>query len=404
MIEEKSASNPFKSFWMAGFECTDQLNAFGNRVDFLTITDHIAQINSDYELLKTVNMHTVREGIRWSKVEKSPYQYDFSSVREMIQSGIDNGIQQIWDICHFGYPDDITPLHPLFSRRFASLCRAFVQFYRTIIPTGELIVTPINEVSFISWLGGDVRGTAPYCNHNGWEVKYGLMKAYIEGIVAMMEEDSSIRILTTEPLINIVSRYNATEQDIIEAEQAHENQFQTLDILSGKMCPELGGKPEYIDMIGVNYYYENQWAWDSWEILLWYNEDSDTRFRPLNHLLSEVYERYGKPIIITETSHPKEDRPKWMDHIAVECCKAISQNIPLWGVCIYPIIDRPDWDHLYDWHQAGMWDNNFPLTGIHSRNLCQPYADALREAQKDVAIAINAKQLFFNPITIDAVY
>ena len=28
--------NPFASFWMGGYECTDKLNAFGNRVDFLT--------------------------------------------------------------------------------------------------------------------------------------------------------------------------------------------------------------------------------------------------------------------------------------------------------------------------------------------------------------------------------
>ncbi|MEJ7665003.1 MAG: hypothetical protein WKG07_38540 [Hymenobacter sp.] len=43
-------------------------------------------------------------------------------------------------------------------------------------------MTPINEVSFMSWLGGDVRGTSPYCVGQGWEVKLGLMRAYIEGV------------------------------------------------------------------------------------------------------------------------------------------------------------------------------------------------------------------------------
>ncbi|RRA97354.1 amine oxidase, partial [Larkinella rosea] len=36
-----SFSNPFRSYWMAGYECTDKLNAWGNRVDFLQITGHL---------------------------------------------------------------------------------------------------------------------------------------------------------------------------------------------------------------------------------------------------------------------------------------------------------------------------------------------------------------------------
>lgn len=118
----------------------------------------------------------------------------------MIECGRSHGIQQLWDICHFGFPDDLTPLHPMFARRFASLCRAFVEFYRTVDATRPLIVTPINEVSFLSWLGGDVRGTSPYCVGQGWEVKYRLMKAYIEGVEALKAVDPGVRILTTEPL------------------------------------------------------------------------------------------------------------------------------------------------------------------------------------------------------------
>src|SRR5205085_8716244 len=132
-------------------------------------------IDHDYQLLPAFNIQTVREGIRWSQVEKRAYQYDWSTVKFMLERGKANGIQQLWDICHFGFPDDLTPLHPMFARRFAALCRAFVQFYRSVNPDETLIVTPINEVSFLSWLGGDARGTAPYCIFQGWEVKYALM-------------------------------------------------------------------------------------------------------------------------------------------------------------------------------------------------------------------------------------
>ena len=174
-------SNPFKSFWMAGFESSDQLNAFGNRVDFLYLTDHLREIQQDYSQLSEFNISTVREGIRWSQVERRPYSYDFKILKIMLREGKKQGIQQIWDICHFGYQNDLTPLHPHFTSRFTSICQAFVQLFLIERPNEILIVTPINEVSFISWLGGEVKGTSPYCNCMGWEIKYALMRAYIAG-------------------------------------------------------------------------------------------------------------------------------------------------------------------------------------------------------------------------------
>jgi len=62
--------SPFKSFWMAGYECSDKLNAFGQRVDILKITKHIELLYSDYAALSHFNIQTVREGIRWSFIEK----------------------------------------------------------------------------------------------------------------------------------------------------------------------------------------------------------------------------------------------------------------------------------------------------------------------------------------------
>src|ERR1044072_8575161 len=94
----KKNLSPFSSFWMAGYECSDKLNAFGNRVDFLNITGHINLIYEDYALLKDFNISTVREGIRWSFVEKQPYQYDFSVVAHMIQAAKQHHIQQVWDL------------------------------------------------------------------------------------------------------------------------------------------------------------------------------------------------------------------------------------------------------------------------------------------------------------------
>ena len=379
--DKTTSSGPFSSFWMGGFECSDKLNAFGHRVDILSATGHPKFIKEDYARLDAFNIRTVREGIRWSHVEKTPYKYDWSMVADMMDSAATQHIQQIWDLCHFGFPDDLTPLHPMFARRFAAMCRSFVHFFRLKDSVSPLIVTPINEVSFLSWLGGDARGTSPYCINNGWEVKYALMRAYIEGVAAMKEIDPSIIILTTEPLVQIVPLLDATEEQVAAAAKADDEQHQAIDILLGNICPELGGKPEYADILGFNFYYNNQWELGYNTLLPWANIPEDPRWLPFGTLLKNAYSRYSKPVVLSETSHCGEHRPQWITYIAEECAKLLQENIPLLGVCLYPIIDRPDWDDLNLWHDSGLWqvqlNNGLPSTRI----LNEPYADALINAQ-----------------------
>ncbi|MCU7613494.1 hypothetical protein N0B16_03510 [Chryseobacterium sp. GMJ5] len=349
-------SNPFSSFLMGGFECADHQNAFGERIDLIALTGHDRMLEGDYEMLADIQIKTVREGIRWSFVEKVPYQYNWKHVEEMILAAQKTGIHIIWDICHFGFPDDLTPLHPMFPRRFAHLCAAFVKLYRSLIPNGDLIITPINEVSFLSWLGGDARGTVPYCVNQGWEVKYCMMKAYIEGVEMMKELDPTVRIMVTEPLINITSNFYSDDLTKLDALAKHHEQFQVADILSGRMCPELRGKEEYLDMVGVNFYYSNQWIYPSHEHIPWREEPPHLLWRPLHSLIEEVFLRYGRPIVISETSHPGEDRSKWLEMIGNECAEILKNGLPVWGCCIYPIIDRPDWDFPEQWHHSGLWD------------------------------------------------
>ncbi|MCC6412067.1 MAG: amine oxidase [Saprospiraceae bacterium] len=376
-----NSDNPFHSFWMAGYECADHLNAFGVRVDLINTTGHLPLIDTDYKNLAPFKMSTVREGIRWSQVEKTPYQYDWSEVGAMIQAGKANNIQQIWDLCHFGYPDGLTPLDHEFTDRFVALCTAFIHFYRSIDATSTLIVTPINEVSFISWLGGDAKCTAPYRHNQGWEVKYNLMKAYIKGIDALRAADPSVRILTTEPLINIVPCQDATPEAIKHAAAMHEAQFQVTEMLCGRLCPELGGDETYLDMLGYNFYYNNQWTAEPHEFLDWKIGEANPKFMPLHKLLIAAYQKYNRPFVLTETSHPKEDRPLWIKMIEIESQKLFQAELPFWGICWYPMVNRPDWDYLHDWHYAGIWDDVYEID-LPGRVLHVPTAEALLETQR----------------------
>lgn len=381
----ESVKDLFRSFWMGGYECSDKLNKFRQRVDLLAETRHLDFLDEDYESLKKLNILTVREGIRWSQVEKSPYRYDWTAVSRMIEAGQRHGIQQMWDICHFGFPDGLTPLSPAFARRFEALCKEFAMLFRSLNSKDRLIVTPINEVSFLSWLGGDVQGTSPFCTGRGADVKYGLMRAYIRGIKAMRAIDSETRIVPTEPMINITHDIGASARKKAEAARHNEYQFEAFDILIGKMHPELGGRPDYLDVMGVNFYYDNQWVLATRETVGWHVRDEDERWLSLHQLFQRIYERYQKPLLLTETSHPKEDRPVWLQMVTKECIRTLEAGIPFLGICWYPIIDRPDWNHLHLWHQSGIWDRAAEKKGEYVRVLHQPTAEELLKSQHTVA-------------------
>lgn len=383
-------ASPFRSFWQAGYECADHVNNRGERVDLLHLTGHETHTEANYRALAPFNISTVREGIRWAFVERQPRRYDWTEVRARLAAGRAAGVQQLWDICHFGFPADLSPLMPGFEARFAAVCAAFTRFYRD--QTDEtLIVTPINEVSFLSWLGGDVAGTVPFARGMGFEVKRRLAGAFIAGINAIWEVDPTARLLTTEPLIHVVSpaggnRRARRRQQWMERDAAgvNESQFQSLDMLCGRMCPELGGRPEYLDLLGFNFYYDNEWEHGRGR-MRWEDSPRDPRWRPLHDLLYGAWQRYGRPVVLSETSHPGIDRPLWLQDTAAECRRALERGVPLLGVCLYPILDRPDWDDLTTWHRAGLWDADLPAPTDGSpprMTLHEPSAAALRAAQR----------------------
>lgn len=380
--------SPFKSFWMGGYECCDMINRYGNRVDLLTLTGHTHRLKEDYRLLDQLDIRTIREGIRWSVVEQFPGIYDWQYPEQVIHAARQADKQVIFDLCHFGLPPDLTPLHPHLPARFAALCRSFVQLYRSINKEGPLIVTPINEVNFIAWLGGEVGATSPYCRGHGWEVKYHLMRAYIEGVKAMKEMDPDILILTVEPLVNIVA--DEGDPDALNVVRLMNSyQFQTLEMLTGQICPELGGRPGYLDIIGLDYYYNSQWSYPLNSMLDWKMPHTQPGYRSLSDQVKEVYEKYSRPVVLTETSHPKEDRPLWIKNITAESIKILSWHIPFWGICLYPLIDRPDWDYPYLWHRSGIWDIDETNEEL-PRILYGPYADAIRQCQAQVSTFVAA--------------
>lgn len=368
----------FNTFFMGGFECADHINRSGTRINLLKETQHDIRFHEDYEALASIGIKTVREGICWSDVEKSPGVFDFSEILNRINVAEKLGIQQIWDLIHFGYPDGIYPTHPHFCARFEQLCEAFASFYKENSKQ-QLFAVPINEISFLSWHSGDVRGTVPFAVNSGWDLKYHLCKAAILGIKKLKNTDPDCKIVLVEPLVRI--HPSEDDQDVTSL---NEYQFQAMDIIAGRICPELEGSEDFLEILGFNYYWNCQWKGNG-ETLDW--PDTENKRMPFSELLQMAYERYKKPVIISETGHFGIGRAAWIEEITSECEIAKNNGVDLKGICIYPVTDRPDWDDLTKYCDCGIWD----LDGNWNRMPHHPTINAILKAQTKLT---NKKNLF----------
>lgn len=366
---------------MGGFECADHINRSGERVNLLKETEHDLRVEEDYKLLVGLGINVVREGICWSAVEKGPYIFDFSEVMNRIRVAEKHGIQIIWDLCHFGYPDGIFPTHPLFTSRFMSLCRAFALFHMEKSQQ-PLFVVPINEISFLSWHSGDMRGTVPFAINSGDDIKYHLCQAAIEGMQVLRQTNKECTIVLVEPLVKIHSANDEISSE--ELAELNTHQFQAMDIISGRLYPELGGSPHLFDMVGFNYYHNNQWDHLD-RTVVW--PPQERPLTPLSELLLIASLRYNKPTILAETGHFGAGRSQWLNEITGECIKAMEAGVDLKGICIYPVIDRPDWDDLTHYHNSGIFDfdwqkNRIPHPGyVESVRKCVRKMEQFRIAK-----------------------
>jgi beta-glucosidase/6-phospho-beta-glucosidase/beta-galactosidase len=317
--------------------------------------------------------------VRWHLVERTPRSYDFSSLDPMMEAARQQGMQVVWDLCHYGCPDDLDIFTPAFVDRFADFCRAVARHMRD--GSDEVpLYTPINEISFFSWAAGEVGWFHPHERHRGNELKRQLTRACIAAIDAIRDVDPRARIITAEPLIHVVAPKGGPHLEA--AAVAYSNsQFEAWDMLSGAMAPELGGHPKYLDVLGVNFYHDNQWEHPSGTRIPWNVHPRDSRWMPFHQLLRAVYERYRRPIFVAETSHVGVGRAEWLREITSELELAIDQGVAVEGACLYPIIDRFEWDNPSHWHNSGLWDFERGADGHYVRVINEPYAAQLRRSQ-----------------------
>ncbi len=236
----------------------------------------------------------------------------------------------------------------------------------------------MNEPSFFSWAAGDVGRFAPHATGRGAELKMAAVRAAIGGINAIRAAVPTARIVNVDPLCHVVPPRDRPELWEEAADFNNKAVFESWDMLCGRVHPELGGSRAHLDIVGINYYWTNQWELGRDEKPL---PHDDPRRISLSRLVRRVWKRYGGELLITETAHVQDMRPIWMNYVADECEKLLDEGIPLGGVCLYPILGMPEWHEPETWTLMGLWDVAHADSTLE-RAVCDPMLQALRNAQR----------------------
>jgi len=332
--------------FLAGFECSDHQLEDGRRLDLLASTAHHRFASADYARVRRVGMSACRDGISWVASEPHPGVFDFTAWLARLKAS-EGRVEVIWDLMHFGWPSHVDVFSADFPRRFASYARAVAHWYKEHSAARPMF-TVINEMSFLAWAGGDVACMNPFALARADELKVQLVLATIAAIEAIRDLLPHARFVHPEPVIQIVvdpeqpKTWRRIECDNLL-------QYEALDMLSGRVWKRLGGDPKYLDIVGVNFYPDNQFTIDGSTVVR-----GDPRYKPLSEMLLDVWRRYQRPMLITETGAEGDARAEWLRYVAEECLTAMARGVELHGITLYPILNHPGW--VDDRHcPNGLW-------------------------------------------------
>jgi beta-glucosidase/6-phospho-beta-glucosidase/beta-galactosidase len=372
----------FRSFWMGGFESACHINREGRRLDMVHATQHDRFVCDDYARLRDVGIATARDTVRWHLVEQTPRSYDFSSLAPFVEAAANRDVEVIWDLLHYGWPSDIDLHGREFVDRFAAFAAAAARYLANRLPAPRFY-TPVNEISFFAWAAGEVGWFHPYGAGRGADVKRQLVRAWIAAVDAIRAVDPEARFVSVEPIIHTVPPRGFGDDG--PAARQNQSQWEAWEMLTGRREPELGGAEPYLDIVGVNFYHDNQWEVPGGEKVHWHIHPRDERWVPLHKLLLGVRQRFDRPLIIGETSHVGSGRAEWIRELTDEVILAVQAGLPLEGICLYPIVDRFEWDDPSHWHNSGLWDYAIEADGTFRRVLNGAYAAEFRRSQMRLA-------------------
>lgn len=388
-------------FFATGIENSYPVIADGVRVDEMEKCGHYQRWAEDLALVRELRISHLRWGPALHRTFPAPGRYDWAWTDEVLAAMKRQRIEPIADLCHFGVPDWIGNFQNQdFPRYFAEYAGAFAARYphiRLWTPINEILITTLFSAKY-GWWNERLTDDAAYVR-----ATLNVCRATLLAMRAIRQNIPDAVFVQSE---SIEYTHPAGPEQVEAAVFHNERRFLPLDLLYGRTVNP--GLHDYLTESGMT-------AAD----YAWFMNQTDrgncvlgTDYYPLNeHLLRpdgstcasgeifgyyllarEYYERYGLPLMHTETNLKESDGSvAWLQKQWNCLLRLRRDGVPVLGFTWYSLTDQKDWDTALreDAHRVnavGLYDldRSLRLVGQEFKNLIcawQPYFARGRQAR-----------------------
>jgi beta-glucosidase len=352
--------------WAVGIEDTfigQRIRGSRYTLDEYRLTQHYRYWREDLDLAASLGVKGIRYGIPWYRVNPRPGVFEWEWVDRAIDYAVNaKGLTVIVDLVHYGvpswvtggfvgrdYPDAVAEYAGAFARRYGSLVRHY---------------TPLNEPTITAHFCGRRGLWPPYLTGDeGWaRVTLGIA-AGIQSSIASIRAERDDAVIVHVEASRVVHAPAALEplgrRETLRA-------FLPTDLILGRVgdahplrewlagyasapadLDALVAGAASIDVMGVNYYPDF-----SYRELVQHDGTTaevavDIGAPGLGAALHGFHERYGLPLMVTETSVDGDDarRVAWL-RASADCVHSLrARGVPVRGYTWWPMFDFVDWAH-----------------------------------------------------------
>lgn len=358
---------PHEFIWASGIEDTfvPQTRPGHRALDEYALIGHYEHWRADLALARELGVRALRWGIPWYRVEPEPGVFDWRWTDEVLPYLVEElGIAPILDLMHYGCPLWLEREfeHRDYPRRVAAYAAAVAERYKDLVRW----YTPLNEPTMNAWMCGQRGVWPPYLKGDRGYVR--LMLQLADGIQQTVAAIKAVDPGAVMVHVDVAGRYHpADPADGPLAEVMNLRTLLCYDLINGRVGPghplrgwliaqgAPAGRLEALeraaiplDVMGLNFY--PQWSTKA----VGRNQEGRRSYRPVDKpgasfaaLIAAYHERYGAPIMITETSARGTDqtRAAWLDSSVAAIRALRSSGVPVIGYTWFPMFTMVNWSY-----------------------------------------------------------
>lgn len=351
--------------WATGIEDTfvPQARPGLRSLDEYALMNHYERWREDLQLARDVGAQMIRWGIPWYRVEPERGQFDWSWTDQVLPYMVQElGLEPILDLMHYGTPSWLKRsfVDPAYPDAVAGYARAVAERYGHILR----YYTPLNEPVVNALMCGRRGVWPPYLRGDRGFLAVGiaLAKGIVKTVQALKEVDPHAVMVHVEAAG--LTRAAQEELEPLAAEYRRRD-YLFLDLVSGRVT---GRHPLFgwllnngvswndlrflsehavgLDIVGLNFYPQ----WSTRQLIT--NAQGRLQSRLVEQdgagfaeLIGGFWERYGAPIMITETSAKQgiAIKRRWLESSVAAIGRLRAEGVPVLGYTWFPLFTMVDW-------------------------------------------------------------